>query len=99
MVDQREIIEKKIVETEKKLEKVIQDNRRKELTKLMFDIIAGRSSLPNLGMGDLIIFEQLVDQKLSEIQKGIESRSGNNLNQVVQATNNVVTMTKGAGEN
>lgn len=73
---------------------MFQDNRKKELTKLMFDIMTGRSSLQKLGMENLVIFGQLVDGKLYEIEKMIEILSENNLNQMLQATNDVGVMSK-----
>lgn len=99
MVDQREILKTKIAEAEKKLEKLIQDNRKKELTERMYDVMAGRSSLQNLGMEDLVAIGQLVGEKMFEVEKRIELLSGSNLSQVGGATSEAGVMAKGAGEN
>ncbi|KAI8026291.1 Agamous-like MADS-box protein AGL80 [Camellia lanceoleosa] len=72
MEKQESSIRQRIVEANKELKKQQKDNREKEMTEVMYRGLAG-ARLENLEMADLHDLERLIDQKLKQIDKQIES--------------------------
>ncbi|KAL7235510.1 hypothetical protein ACSBR1_018912 [Camellia fascicularis] len=72
MEKQESSIKQRIVEANEQLKKQQMDNRKKELTEVMYRGLAG-AGLVNLEMADLHDLGRLIDQKLKQIDKQIES--------------------------
>ncbi|CAL5378320.1 unnamed protein product [Camellia sinensis] len=72
MVNQEIFIRQRIVKENEHLKKQHKDNREKEMTEVMYQCLTGRG-LQNLVIADLHDLGWLIDQKLEEIDKKIES--------------------------
>lgn len=85
MVNQESFIRQRITKATEQLKKQHKDNREKELTEVMYQCLTGKG-LQNLMMPDLNDLGWLIDQKLKEINKRIESmkkKSITNTNELV----------------
>lgn len=98
MYDQRKFMRKRIAKAKKDLQKVQRANREMELTNVMFDCLAGRSGFENLGLEDLDSLQRVVDQKLYDIEKRMESLSLHHPDQVGASTSNVGAMAGPRGD-
>lgn len=96
MVDVEKFTRKSIAKADKKLQQQVSENRQMELTKIMFDCLAGRSELQNPGVEDLDALERVVDRKLEDVEKRIEELMLNDPGQVGASTSNAGTMAGGA---
>ncbi|KAL7205550.1 hypothetical protein ACSBR2_018479 [Camellia fascicularis] len=72
MVSQESFIKQRIVKANEHLKKQLKDNPEKEMTEVMYQCLTGRG-LQNLVIADLHDLGWLIDQKLEEIDKKIES--------------------------
>ncbi|KAI8026289.1 Agamous-like MADS-box protein AGL80 [Camellia lanceoleosa] len=72
MEKQESSIRQRIVEANEQLKKQQKDNREKELTEVMYRGLTG-AGLENLEMANLHDLGRLIDQKLKQIDKQIES--------------------------
>jgi hypothetical protein len=72
MVNQETFIRQRIAKANEQLKKQHKDNREKEITEIMYQSLTGKG-LQNLMLSDLTDLGWLIDQKLKEIDKRIES--------------------------
>lgn len=72
MVNQEIFIKQRIVKATEQIKKQYKENREKEITEIMYQSLTGKD-LQNLSLSDLNDLGWLVDQKLKEIHKRIES--------------------------
>ncbi|GMP39762.1 hypothetical protein CsSME_00010472 [Camellia sinensis var. sinensis] len=84
MVSQESFIRQRIVKANEHLKKQLKDNREKEMTEVMYQCLTGRG-LQNLVIADLHDLGWLIDQKLEEIDKKIESMKKKPLSDVSMA--------------
>ncbi|KAH7862239.1 hypothetical protein Vadar_001920 [Vaccinium darrowii] len=82
MVNQEGFTRRRIVKATEQLKKQCKDNREKEMTEVMYQCLTGRG-LQNLVMADLHDLGWLIDQKLKDIHKKIESLKKSNSSQAV----------------
>ncbi|KAI5658355.1 hypothetical protein M9H77_27148 [Catharanthus roseus] len=72
MVNQETFIKQRIAKANEQLKKQHKDNREKEITEIMYQSLTGKG-LQNLTLSDLTDLGWMIDQKLKEIYKRIES--------------------------
>ncbi|KAK1370518.1 MADS-box domain-containing protein [Heracleum sosnowskyi] len=96
MVDVKKFTRKNIVKAKEKLQKLVSANREKELTKVMFDCLAGRLELQNPGLEDLDALGRVVDKKLDDVEKRIEALMLNHPGHVDASTSSAGAMAGGA---
>ncbi|KAK8562670.1 hypothetical protein V6N12_010743 [Hibiscus sabdariffa] len=72
MVNQESFLEQLITKTTNRLEKLQEENRKKELTKVMFQNLGGKG-LHNVKKEDLDELRWLIDQNLKDIDKRIHA--------------------------
>lgn len=72
MVNQDSFLRQRISKANEQLKKQQRDNRKKEMTQVMFQALVG-NSLNNLNMLDLNDLEWLINQNLNEVQNKIDS--------------------------
>ncbi|KAK3229017.1 hypothetical protein Dsin_000898 [Dipteronia sinensis] len=84
MVDQDSFLRQRIMKCNDQLIKQMKDNRKQEMTALMFETLVGRSLHP-LGMMDLNDLGWTIEQYLKDIYK-YQSNTNNRMNMVAGST-------------
>jgi hypothetical protein len=72
MQNQESFLREKIQKGQEQLNKLRNENRRKELTQLMFQCIHAGQIVDNVGMNDLNGLSWLIDQNMKQIERRME---------------------------
>jgi hypothetical protein len=72
MQNQESFLREKIQKGQEQLNKLRNENRRKELTQLMFQCIHAGQIVDNIGMNDLNGLSSLIDQNMKQIERRME---------------------------
>jgi hypothetical protein len=72
MQNQESFLREKIQKGQEQLNKLRNENRRKELTQLMFQCINANQIADNVGMNDLNGLSWMIDQNMKHIQRRME---------------------------
>ncbi|XP_021835721.2 agamous-like MADS-box protein AGL80 [Spinacia oleracea] len=81
MLDQETYLGQRVVKAEQQLEKLMKDNREREITKVMYECLNGVRSLEGLNLEDTMDLFVVADKTSKMVAKRIESlqkNAGNN---------------------
>ncbi|GAU12589.1 hypothetical protein TSUD_131990 [Trifolium subterraneum] len=97
MLNQESFLKQRIQKAQEQLKKQMNENRKKEMTYLMFQCLNAAQIIDNVGMNDLKDLSWMIDQNLKQIERRIDETQAEEV--VANHAENVIVREQGMENN